>query len=245
MHLTLKKRGLEISFSTERELSLAQEKGIVLAMNEAIDNIVDGEIPISNENIKPIVTKTTTMPMPVTERPAFRNRLPNNVVDIESLTIQQAVTENALVRCPECGQSHAIVVAAGGCMYLMRKDYKANEFITITEIDARDKEALVNMCCDDNTDRLKYFNDLQQFDKMSDYDFAVDNDTEIFCPVCRNANASFIKWKDAYENPLKYFDTEYLCDVCGGELTEKVVKRGSYTHCEKCGFEAPTKKENQ
>ena len=67
------------------------------------------------------------------ERPAIRSRIPNNVINIEDLSLKQAVTENALVRCPNCGQAHALIVRDNTGLYLMRKDYEKNEFVVISE----------------------------------------------------------------------------------------------------------------
>lgn len=176
------------------------------------------------------------------ERPAIRNRIPNNVVNIEDLSLTQAVTENALVRCPNCGQAHALIVRDNTGLYLMRKDYEKNEFIVISEYDIND-DSFIQACCTENTDRKAYFDDLQNVPESDEIkQFNVTNETELFCPVCHDSN-SFELWKDAFENPLTYFETEYLCDACGGEKLEKWIKKKKVYSCDKCGLITDYKEE--
>ena len=169
------------------------------------------------------------------ERPAIRSRIPNNIVNIEDLSLTQAVTENALVRCPHCGQAHAIIVNDNTGIYLMRKDYQKNEFVVIAEYGI-DDNTFTDACCKDDTDKQIYFKDLQKQPELSDItQFNVTNETELFCPVCRNSN-DFKQWKDAYENPLNFFETDQLCDACGGEKLPKVIKNKTVYCCDKCGL---------
>ena len=176
----------------------------------------------------------TTSVVPA-ERPAIRSRIPNNIVNIEDLSLTQAVTENALVRCPHCGQAHAIIVNDNTGIYLMRKDYQKNEFVVIAEYGI-DDNTFTDACCKDDTDKQIYFKDLQKQPELSDItQFNVTNDTELFCPVCRNSN-DFKQWKDAYENPLNFFETDQLCDACGGEKLPKVIKNKTVYCCDKCGL---------
>lgn len=238
MMLVFEKDDYKLIFTTEKELTESQTEDVLHHMNKAISELTSNDIP-AKENTTELIKPKVELPKsaPVTpERPAFRDRLPNNVVDVKELTITQAVTENALVRCPECGQAHAIVVKSGNTMHLMRKDYVKNEFITISHIDASDASALAGVCCKEDTDRLDYFIDLQGFNELESEDFAVNNETEILCPVCNKSN-TFIHWKEAFDMPLSRFETEHLCDACGGEVVEKLVKGKACTHCEKCGLE--------
>ena len=169
------------------------------------------------------------------ERPAIRSRIPNNIINIEDLSLTQAVTENALVRCPHCGQAHAIIVNDNTGIYLMRKDYQKNEFVVIAEYGI-DDDSFTDACCKDDTDKQIYFKDLQKQPELSDItQFNVTNETELFCPVCRNSN-DFKQWKDAYENPLNFFETDQLCDACGGEKLPKVIKNKTVYCCDKCGL---------
>ena len=171
------------------------------------------------------------------ERPAFRDRLPNNVVDITDLTIKQAVTESALVRCPECGQAHCIAVHDNGHIYFMARQYDKNEFCIIAEFNEEiqgEKDAFVAMCCKDDTDRKAYFSDIRKVEVLPDVDFGVQNTTELFCPVCCKSHP-FSEWKNAFDEPLTFFETEHLCDACGGEMLPQMAKGYSYQKCEVCG----------
>lgn len=170
----------------------------------------------------------------------IRPRIPNNVVDINDLSIEKAVTENALVRCPKCGQAHCLAVPSGNHIYLMRRDFKDNEFGIIAEFDSLSSEDFVNVCCKPETDRQAYYQDLQNMKFSYNTDFVVNNDTEIFCPVCCTSHA-FNLWKDAFENPLNYFETERLCDACGGEKLEKFIKKKRVYQCDKCGLQTDFK----
>ena len=179
----------------------------------------------------------------------IRPRIPNNVIDIKDLSIEKAVTENTLVRCPSCGQAHCLAVPSDNHVYVMRRDYHKNEFGIIAEFDSLTSEDFVNMCCNPTTNRKDYFFDLQSLslkeDKdfkskslsfKEDKDFAITNETEVFCPVCCTSN-SFLDWKHAYQDPLFYFETEHLCDACGGEKIEQIVKGDKIYQCDSCGLQ--------
>lgn len=174
----------------------------------------------------------------------LRDRLPNNVVDVKDLDIKQAVTEQALVRCPKCGQSHVLAMKSGNCIYIMRKFYSCtgnnDEFRNILELDSTQTDELFSMSCTPDTDKKAYFEDIQNIKMIDDKDFTVTNDTEIFCPVCCESD-TFLNWKNAYDNPLNYFETEHLCDACGGETITKMIKKNKINKCEKCGHETPYK----
>lgn len=179
---------------------------------------------------------------PVRDDFKIRDRLPNNIVDVKELDIKQAVIEEALVRCPHCGQAHCLAVNAGSKIYLMERNFNNNEFNIIAEFDSLTSNDFVNVCCKPDTNRLDYFNDLQNALVINYEDFAANNDTEVFCPVCCQSD-SFMNWKNAFENPLDYFETEHLCDVCGGETVTKMVKKTKITKCEHCGHETKYKEE--
>ena len=188
----------------------------------------------SIENVSEVVEKVTKVAMQETVSPLIRPRIPNNVVDINELTIEKAVTENALVRCPSCGQAHCLAVpSSDNHIYLMRRDFKNNEFGIISEVDSLNSKDFINMCCKPETNRKAYYEDLQSVNFFHDTDFAVDNNTEIFCPVCCQSSI-FSTWKDAFENPLAYFETEHLCDVCGGEKLDKWINKKHIYECDNC-----------
>ena len=178
-----------------------------------------------------------------TDSPLIRPRIPNNVVDVKDLTIEKAITENALVRCPHCGQAHVLAVNSGNHIYVMRRFYahaSTDEFRIVAEFDSLNSKDFINMCCKPETDRKAYFEDVQNIKMIDDKDFAANNDTEIFCPVCCKSS-TFESWKDAYEHPLAYFETEHLCDACGGEKLEKLIKKTKVYQCDKCGLQTDYK----
>lgn len=219
---------------------------MLLSAKNAADDVRlnnNDRVPVCTEPVP--VIRETTVQTKQEERPTFRKRLPNNVVDVKDLSIKQAVTEQALVRCPHCGQSHVLAVHSNNHVYMMRKFYSVimstdknastDEFRIIAEFDSLNNTELINMCCKEDTDRKAYWEDIQSIKMIDDKDFAVDNDTEIFCPVCCTSD-KFEEWKNAYQNPLDYFETEHLCDACGGEKLEQVVKGTKYHECDKCGL---------
>lgn len=216
--------GPNVSF----EQGLQAVKDLYGLMNDVAPNPVEFKKfgPVEIEQPKPFVRNTE-------ERiPGMRDRLPNNAVDISELDVKQATTENALVRCPHCGQSHAIILKDGKRLYCMRRNYDQNQYEIIAESD--NPSDLDEMVCKGNA--LEYFQTLQDASVINSDDFAVTNDTEIFCPMCKQS-ASFESWKTAWEYPLRFFEYEHPCDCCGGETVE-VMKKGSneiVLICESCG----------
>ena len=65
----------------------------------------------------------------------------------------------------------------------------------------------------------------------------------MICPVCHESD-TFEAWKDTFENPLNYFETEHLCDACGGEKLEKLIKKKKVYACDSCGLITDFKEEN-
>lgn len=252
MQLMLKKNGYKIVFSSKGDLETESLAKVFEIFNNTIDSLSGDtseeivqkkQYEMQHVEISDIGKAAPVQQAVAQERPAFRDRLPNNVVNINELTIQQAVKENALVRCPECGQAHAIIVHSAGKMYMMRKDYDKNEFIVIADWDESDTKAMLDACCKEDTDKKLFFEDLQQLTEDESLgDFIVDTETEIFCPVCTKSNA-FWTWKDAFEHPLNYFETEELCDACGGETVGKLTKGKHTTRCEKCCLEQEVRHE--
>ena len=244
MKIEVEKNNIKLILKTESNIS--KEKA-----NEVVGifcNIIDSFGTSTNDNIKPVLDYTKKqeqiMEKPkIIERPMVRNRLPNNAVDIADLTIKQAIKEKALVRCPKCGQSHCLAVSSGSRVYMMERQFSSNEFGIIAEFDSLGSQDFVNMCCKEDTDKQLYFKDLQALKPLDDKDFAVNNDTEIFCPVCHESN-TFETWKDAFENPLNYFETEHLCDACGGEKLEKLIKKKKVYACDSCGLISDFKEED-
>ena len=216
---------------------------VLNAANTAINNLlfessrqVSIVVPENNK-------EATSAPAP-RDNNIVRKRIPNdidNVVDINSLKISKAPINTPLMRCPCCGQAHcaAIVSDEFPSIYFMERQYDKNEFAIISKIDKDNgndeaNKKLLDMCCKDYTDKKLYFEDLQKL-TASDEDFIASGTTELYCPVC-HATEMTKTWEDAFKNPLKYFDTEYLCDACGGELVNNLSKgKEKIMKCEVCG----------
>lgn len=237
--------GLKIALETPDDKGLTNIADIAERMRNIItfmsasdvknDNTCANEPELAIKAMTPVVT-------PERDTHIIRPRIPNNIVDIKDLTIENAVTENALVRCPHCGQAHALAVTSNNRIYMMRRNYAKNEFGIIVDFESLDSKAFMNMCCKPETNRKLYFEDLQKMTFMTDTDFAVTNETEVFCPVCCQSS-TFIEWKEAYENPLQFFETEHLCDACGGEKVEKLIKNHKVYQCDACGLQSDFKEE--
>lgn len=149
----------------------------------------------------------------------IRERLPNNVVDVKQLDVKQAVIENALVRCPQCGQAYALIVKDGDKLILMRRNFDTNEF----EIVAEANESQIEEIIASEGKYQEYFKLMQDSVVIDSSDFAVNNESEIFCPLCHLSD-TFYHWKDAWENPLHFFEYEDVCDICGGEMSYSVSR---------------------
>lgn len=165
------------------------------------------------------------------EKSPIRDRLPNNIIDIKDLDVQKAMTENVLVRCPHCGQACAIIVKDKYKLFLMKRDFEANEFVIIAE--AEESELPILIAKDGGA--KKYYDSIYDKKVINSSDFAVNDDTEIFCPICHESN-DFYKWKDAFSNPWKFFEHERICNICGGELSSVIdSKNSNLMVCDKCG----------
>lgn len=194
---------------------------VVYEKQEAIKHI---------DELKKSAEKQHEAPIAIKEKSPIRDRLPNNIVDVKDLDVQKAITENVLVRCPNCGQAYAIIVKDGNNLFLMRRDFEANEFVIVADAD---ESQITSLIADDNF--KEYYETIYDMAVIDSSDFAVNNDTEIFCPICHESN-DFYKWKDAFQNPSKFFDYENVCDVCGGELSEIIDnKTQGVMVCNECG----------
>lgn len=240
MKIRIERNGVIVKCELDKDLCKDSAMTLFNSLYELTNSVVSEDKKIVSKSTKKNLTtekSSETKKTVVSERPVFRDRLPNNVVDINTLDVKQAVTENTLVRCPHCGQSHALIVHSSGRMYMMRKNYKKKEFVSIAEWSQDDTETMLNSCCKEDTDKQAYYYDLQNVSENTKIgDFFVNNETEIFCPVCNTSN-NFLQWKDAYENPLNFFETEQLCDACGGEVVEKIIKGKTFKICDVCGLE--------
>lgn len=249
MKIHIEHNEINLVFEVPQLIPKEDTEKIVSIFYDTLEKIVATPPPMSSKIIKAEEENNRTpAKAPVyEERPPFRDRLPNNVVDVEKLDIKKAVTENALVRCPKCGQSHVLVVDTGNAAYMMRKFYSAtgnnDEFRIVAEFDSVESSELNKMSCMPETDRKLYFEDIQTLPMIDDKDFVVDNKTQIYCPVC-GWEYDFFDWKNAYENPLSYFEHDKICDACGGEKLEKLTQADSdgATHktvyqCDSCGLQ--------
>lgn len=228
---------------TATGLSDSLTKEEIMKITGGMYDVIDLVLRHDSKPLEQVTKTVQENPVhPQVSTPLIRPRIPNNVVDIKELDIKQAVTEEALVRCPHCGQAHCLVVNAESKVYLMKRDFDKNEFNIIAVFDSLTSNGFAYACCKPDTDRLDYFNDLQNAPIVSYEDFVANNETDVFCPVCCTSHP-FIGWKDAYENPLKYFETEHLCDVCGGEKLEKIIKDKKVYLCDSCGYQTEYKEE--
>ena len=232
MKIKFKEMDIELSLEAKAIPSEVAKDVIDLFYNSILPRLADKYMPLPSKVKEPI--KIPSFMQPQTERPVFRDRLPNNVVNLEELTVKQAVTEKALVRCPRCGQSHCVAVSADNKVYVLEKDFHAQEFVVIAEFDSFSSNGLISMCYKPNMDKFDYFTDLQSVNALTNKDFVVENHSEMFCPVCCESN-SFIRWKEAYQKPIEFFEVENVCDVCGGDIIEKVSKQETIQQCECCG----------
>lgn len=226
-----------VSIKVPRNVFNNNTEEIVNALKLCLNAVAGEELEYVQKPKKQ--SENVTSVTPVKDDFKIRERIPNNVVDVKDLDIKQAITEKALVRCPHCGQSHILALNSGNRIYVMRKFYAyaaEDEFRIILEFDSLNSHDFLGICCKPETDRKAYFEDIQKTYMKDDKDFAVTNDTEVFCPVCCQSD-TFLNWKNAYDNPLEYFETEHLCDACGGETVTKMVKKQKVTKCEKCGHE--------
>ena len=231
----------------EYSVSVTIPKNKIDTLNEICKPMLNILGHLKETNIKlPNASETTLDNRPTTVQKEndykIRQRIPNNIVDINELDIKQAVIDKALVRCPHCGQAHCLAINSNNNVYVMERDFCNDEFNIIAEFDSLTSSGLIGMCCKPDTDKLAYFNDLQSVSIINYNDFVANNDTEVFCPVCCESS-TFINWKDAYENPLKFFETEHLCDICGGEKLEKIIKDKKVYLCESCGHQSEFKEE--
>jgi len=244
MKISIKDRGMLVAIEVDSHPTKKQALKLFESMYDMYKDFVgDEDKVVACDDECKAASEPAVKPVQVA-RDDFniRQRLPNNVVDIKELDIKQAVTQKALVRCPKCGQAHCLAVNSGQKVYLMERNFSTDDFNVIAEFDSLNSQDFADVCCTENTDRLAYFNDLQSAEVISRDDFAADNDTELFCPVCCSSNA-FFYWKDAFETPLKYFETEHLCDVCGGEKIERFIKKKHVHQCDKCGHQTDYKEE--
>lgn len=201
-------------------------------------------LELDEKKIKEL-TKDTTITGDVKreeERPVVRKRLPNEV-DLSDVELKKAVTTEPMLRCPKCGQSAVIVVVVDeNHVYLMRKetDDTKDTYTLIAQLKSNDDIKAVEYHEDKFGDKRKYHEEVMKMDISKDVrneDLNVDMNTSIYCPVCCTFH-KYSEWIECFKHPLDFgFETEHLCDVCGGEVVEQIDKdKKKILHCEKCGY---------
>jgi DNA-directed RNA polymerase subunit RPC12/RpoP len=177
------------------------------------------------------------------DRPIVRDRIPNQV-DMSEIEIKKAVTEEPMIRCPNCGQSSkAIVHISPTENYLLRKVTCNNKKTFETVLELTDENSINNILMPEGANILDYHSDImkiKQNKKLKDTDLNVSNSTIIQCPCC-NEKVPFAEWVDAFKNPLEHgFETELLCPVCGGEAVKAIDEnKNEILQCEHCGNKEP------
>lgn len=175
----------------------------------------------------------------VRDRMLVKDRIPNQI-DLSELEIKKAVTKEPMIRCPHCGQSSVVFAKIENDNYLLRKENKNNKD-TYKIVVSLDDEAVKGLYKPAQADIRDYHNDMMKIrvsSKFKDKDLNVNNDTDLTCPVCATTH-KFKEWVDAFKDPLWFgFETELLCDVCGGEAVERIDEnKNKFVKCEHCGYE--------
>lgn len=245
MNLKFKNDVKEITIQDIPESLLSSNEGreYILAI---IETLYDNPERKSNVNLSDVdnnkvINFSKDIKTQVKDRPVIRDRLPNTV-DLSELEIKKAVTEEPMIRCPNCGQSSTVIVIVSDTVaYLMRKETVDNKetFKIVTELEPTE-ENIENASLKYSVAPMVYYKDIQSIKRKKKYDgldIAVDNNTDIYCPMCREKH-KFSNWLEAYRSPLELgFETELLCDVCGGEAVQTIdSKRNKILRCESCGF---------
>ena len=227
----------EVSIEVDGELAEGTRKFIL----EALDKVK--EFPLSQKiegtPLKMLEGYTTAcIATPLTSTPpesreVIRERLPNslngaevvpndNMVDLSKVKMEKpSITKHTHFRCPDCGQSVLTVV---------------NDTIVMRDLENKED----NLCILTGVD-LENFDYEEAKDHVSDIGacLVADGLTEARCPKCSSEKLIEL-WVNAYEQPLKYFECEKPCPICGSETVFSVDRSGtSVLKCDKdtCGYE--------
>ena len=237
MNIRYKDNNVDLSIEDIDGRSIANV-GKILDLLKNFSNKDDLKIPTTK---KQDVSEKSKLNKVVEDRPAIRERIPNEI-DVSELNITKADTEQSMIRCPKCGQSSkAIVELNDGDSYYLRRQYsksKKEEFSAITKLSGL--QEIFNMCKPDDANIIDYHNDIMKIkipSNLKDVDLCVDSNTIIRCPICKDQK-NFSDWSKAFKYPLKYgFESDILCDVCGGEAVEIITKDGNKEiKCEHCKY---------
>lgn len=177
----------------------------------------EGETSVKEE--KPIEQPA---PQPVDDSPVVRKRLPNrtNVIDPSKLEVDangSRLYNN--FRCPNCGQS-AVVWSDG--VPVVRDIVNGNKCFEVSPASevSSPEDFTYERACELSGEQVS---------------IVCNEDAVCKCPRCEHIDKtqSFI---DAYLEPLKYFEAEQLCPLCGDEVCITIDNNNQ--QCWKCEDEA-------
>lgn len=237
-------KGLDKTVISEQNI-----EELIKLLKYSVDEPYILPLELDEKKIKKIkeLTKDTTVTSDVKreeERPVVRKRLPNEV-DLSDVELKKAVTTEPMLRCPKCGQSAVIVVTIDeNHVYLMRKETNDTKdtYTLVAQLKNNDDIKAVEYQYHENKfgNKCKYHEEIMKMDISKDVrneDLNVDMNTSVYCPVCCTFH-KYSEWIECFKHPLDFgFETEHLCDVCGGEVVEQIDKdKKKILHCEKCGY---------
>jgi predicted RNA-binding Zn-ribbon protein involved in translation (DUF1610 family) len=126
-----------------------------------------------------------------------------------------------MFRCPDCGQAHEIVAKL--------PNEEKGTFLLNEEMSEMTLIVLGTPIEEDHPKQKEY----EQM--VGD----IDQSQEITCPEC-GFQDTLKNYIDAFNDPLRYFDTDQLCH-CGGELyMDNIPGTSNYGWvCEECGWVKP------
>lgn len=164
--------------------------------------VKNGAKPVSVKEAPSI--QPATVSHPVEEPPVVRKRLPNrtNVIDPSKLEVDangSRLYNN--FRCPNCGQS---AVVWSDKVPVVRDIVNGNKCFEVSPaFEVEKAESFTyERACELSADQVS---------------IVCNEDAVCQCPRCEHVDQTqaFI---DAYLEPLKYFEVEQLCPLCGDEL---------------------------
>jgi len=237
---------MDIKIEYEKDkfaISIKDSSGLDSILIDSVIKIIDklkDSNTVSEQEPNNIIEMPTKQPE-IKDKSMVRNRLPNEI-DLSKYNIKNAKRSEPMIRCPNCGQaSKVIVLNVDNQNYLMRVTHENHESHFELVISLSD-EKINDICKPEDADIMDYHKDIMNIkasSKFKNLDLNVNGYTELLCPVCKEKHI-FTEWTNAFQYPLQFnFETENLCEVCGGEMIEIVQKGKKIMKCESCGFEQP------
>lgn len=213
---------IEIKY-TKEEISLKMDKELNVLTMKCVLTLLDKvkEFNILEKTVGEEAVKIAASSIPIQRGEIIRERLPNNTVDPSKLeTSKNEMGKHTHFRCSECGQSVVTVV---------------NGNVIIRDLENKEENLCITKAL------LEDFNYEDAKTKVTDVGVSLisDGNTKAFCPMCLSEKLIEL-WVDAYENPLKYFEYENPCPICGSETVFNINATGKPTiKCdnEECGYE--------